>query len=71
MWVGRLAVGTTVELPDAPFVHLFVARGEARLDGRTLSVGDAVRLTGAGPLPVEATTGAELIVWESDQAARD
>ncbi len=65
MWVGRLAAGDAVHLPDEPRVHLFVARGAVTLDGvdGPLSEGDAVRLTGAGPLRVVAATGAEVVVW--------
>ncbi len=65
MWVGRLAAGDAVDLPDEPRVHLFMARGVVTLDGvdGPLSEGDAVRLTGAGPLRVVAATGAEVVVW--------
>ncbi len=41
---GRLRADDTVTVPDAPFVHVFVARGEADLEGAgTLGEGDAVR----------------------------
>ena len=73
MWVGRLAAGDTVAIPDAPFVHLFVARGaiDATLpQGDThLVEGDAVRYTAAGAAEITASTDAEVIVWESDAAA--
>ena len=73
MWVGRLAAGETVTIPDAPYVHLFVARGavDATLpQGDThLVEGDAVRYTATGAAGVTATTDAEIIVWESDAAA--
>jgi redox-sensitive bicupin YhaK (pirin superfamily) len=69
MWVGRLDEGETVAMPDAPFVHLFAARGGVEVAGRPLSAGDAVRLTDAGPLTATATEEAEVIVWESDQEA--
>src|SRR5882762_7674277 len=49
LWGGRLNPGQTVQVPEAAFVHLFVAKGNATLEGAgTLSAGDAVRLTGAG-----------------------
>lgn len=69
MHVGRLAPGTTVTLPDAPYVHTFVARGTATLDDHDLGPGDAARLTGAGPLDLTATDDTEVIVWASDALA--
>jgi hypothetical protein len=75
MWVARLVADSGDTLPDAPFVHLFVARGSVALHdgtdgGRPLVAGDAVRLTNAGALQVTATTDAEIIVWETDEQAR-
>jgi redox-sensitive bicupin YhaK (pirin superfamily) len=69
MWVARLAAGGSVAVPDAPFVHVFVARGEVELDGRRLSEGDAARLTGAGALDLTGLADSEVIVWESQQQA--
>ena len=66
MWVGRLGDGETVALPDAPYVHLFVARGSVSLGSDTLVEGDAARLTAAGAVDVTGIDGAEIIVWESD-----
>lgn len=64
LWAARLQPGDAVDLPDAPYVHLFVARGAVALEGAgALAEGDAVRLTGAGGTVV-ATTAAELLVWE-------
>ena len=65
MHAARLASGESVELPDAPFVHLFVARGAATLEGAgPLAAGDAVRLTAAGGRRLDATGPAEVLVWE-------
>jgi redox-sensitive bicupin YhaK (pirin superfamily) len=62
---ARLQPGEVVVLPDAPFVHLFVPRGEVELEGGGVLVeGDAARLTGAGGPKVTAKTGAEILVWE-------
>jgi redox-sensitive bicupin YhaK (pirin superfamily) len=69
MHVGRLSAGDTASLPDAPYVHVFVARGGLALGDRSLAAGDAARLTQAGALSVSATVDAEIIVWESDQVA--
>ena len=69
--VARLAPGGSVNLPDAPFVHLFVALGDVALVGAgTLGPGDAVRLTGAGGPTVTAASAAELLVWEMHAALR-
>ncbi|MEV0294245.1 pirin family protein [Nocardia sp. NPDC050710] len=54
-----------VDLPDAPYTHLFVARGEVEMEGvGTLYEGDAVRLTRTGGQRVEANGPAEIMVWE-------
>ena len=63
--VARLDPGRTVELPDAPFLHLFVARGSADLEGAgTLAEGDAVRFTATGGHRLTAVDPAEVLVWE-------
>lgn len=53
-------------LPDAPRLHLFVAAGRVRVAGRTLTGGDAARLTGQGGLEVEVPEDetAEVLVWD-------
>ena len=63
---GRLSAGETVTLPDAEFVHFFVARGTVDLEGAgSLATGDAVRLAGAGgPRLTAGPEGAEVLVWE-------
>ncbi len=69
MWVGRLAAGASATLPDAAYVHVYVARGSVTLGDRTLDTGDAARLHDAGGIAVTAGTDAEIIVWESDAVA--
>ncbi|HMK11013.1 MAG TPA: pirin family protein [Acidimicrobiales bacterium] len=67
LWAGRLTAGETITVPDAQWVHLFVARGNVTLEGAGLLVeGDAVRLTAAGELRLtaDAVDGAEVLVWE-------
>ena len=67
LWAGRLTPGEVVTVPDAKWVHLFVARGGVSLEGAGgLVEGDAVRLTGAGELTLtaDADTGAEVLVWQ-------
>jgi redox-sensitive bicupin YhaK (pirin superfamily) len=69
LWGGRLKAGQAVRVPDAPFVHLYLARGAAQLDGAgQLESGDAVRLTAAGNplLTADRTQGAEVLIWEMD-----
>lgn len=65
LYAARLAVGGTVTLPDAPAVHVFVARGGADLEGAgLLDEGDAVRLVAAGPRQLVARdAGVEVLVW--------
>lgn len=69
MWVGRLTDGETVEVPVAPFVHLYVARGSVVLDGTRLGEGDAARLTDAGGLGLRSTGDSEVIIWETHREA--
>jgi quercetin 2,3-dioxygenase len=62
---ARLRPTETVDLPDAKFLHLFVAGGEVTLEGSgILRDGDAVRFTAAGGRRVCAVGPAELLVWE-------
>jgi len=62
---ARLVSGQQVTLPDAPYVHLFVAAGSVSLEGAgELQEGDAVRLTAAGGRAVTAESAAEILVWE-------
>jgi quercetin 2,3-dioxygenase len=62
---ARMHSGDTIELPQAPYLHLFVPRGEVTLEGAgALHEGDAVRLTASGGQRVTATEPAEILVWE-------
>ena len=62
---ARLEPGRSVELPSAPYLHLFVPRGTVTLEGAgELSEGDAVRLTASGGQRVTATEPSEILVWE-------
>src|SRR5258707_913417 len=62
---ARLQPGDSVELPQAPYLHLFVPRGEVTLEGAgPLHEGDAVRFTASGGQRVTATEPAEILVWE-------
>jgi len=62
---SRLQAGDSIELPEAPYLHLFIARGDVTLEGAgSLREGDAVRFTASGGQRVTATTPAEILVWE-------
>jgi quercetin 2,3-dioxygenase len=62
---ARLQPGQSVELPEAPYLHLFVPRGAVVLEGAgTLLEGDAVRFTAAGGQRVTASEPAEILAWE-------
>ena len=62
---ARLQSGQSIELPEAPYLHLFVARGEVILeDAGPLLEGDAVRFTAAGGQRLTASKSAEILVWE-------
>jgi redox-sensitive bicupin YhaK (pirin superfamily) len=72
LWVARLAAGERVTLPDAPFNHVYVAKGEAALSsGDVLAKGDAARVTlGAGLTLTGGPAGAEVLIWEMDGQIR-
>ena len=62
---ARLQVDQSIELPQAPYLHLFVARGDVTLEGGgLLGEGDAVRLTASDGQRVTATQPSEILVWE-------
>lgn len=66
---ARLRSGDAVDLPPAPFVHLFVPRGRVALDGSgALGEGDAVRFTGCEGPRLTATEPSEILVWEMHAA---
>lgn len=66
---ARLQPGQTVQLPEAPYLHLFVPRGSVALEGAdALGTGDAVRFTATGGQKVTAAESAEILVWEMHAA---
>jgi len=63
--VARLQPGESVELPMAPWLHVYLARGAADLEGTgAILEGDAVRLTASGGQRITALDASELMVWE-------
>jgi redox-sensitive bicupin YhaK (pirin superfamily) len=69
--VARLRPGDEVNLPSAPYVHVFVARGTLTLDGDEVAEGDAVRVTASTGTRVAALEPAEILVWEMHAALGD
>ncbi len=65
LWGARLNAGDRIEVPEAQFGHIFVARGSAELESNgTLDTGDAVRLEDASGIELVAESdGAEILVW--------
>lgn len=65
LWGARLGAGESVDVPDAPRVHLFVAAGDGALEqAGALEEGAAARLFDAGARRFTAgPAGAELLVW--------
>ncbi len=70
LWGGQLKPGEVVKVPDTAFAHVYIAKGEAELEGAgTLRKGDAVRLTAAGsPTLTAGLEGAEVLIWEMASA---
>jgi hypothetical protein len=63
--VARLGPGENVTVPDAPFVHVYVTRGQLDLEaGGLLDAGDAARLTAAGGRRLGAVEASEVLIWE-------
>ncbi|KRF19314.1 hypothetical protein ASG90_20750 [Nocardioides sp. Soil797] len=65
LWSARLAAGDSVDVPDVPQAHLFVASGASEIEGSrsgVLAESDAARLTREGAR-VTATMPTELLLW--------
>ena len=63
--VARLSPGESVVLPDAPSLHVFVARGSVDLEvaGR-LDEGDAARFSEDGGVRLTGASESEVLVWQ-------
>ena len=66
LYAARLPAGAEVQLPTAPYVHLFVALGTITLEGAgDLKTSDAARLIASdGPRVTAGPDGAEILAWE-------
>ena len=71
--MGRLEPNSIHRLPDAPFVHLFVAEGKVRLEtGEVLGQGDSARIVDSGDMGlIVAPEGAHVLVWQMTAAPND
>jgi redox-sensitive bicupin YhaK (pirin superfamily) len=70
--VARLTPGQRIELPDAPYLHVFVACGRVDVEGAgPLAAGDAARFTAIGGQRVAALEPAEVLVWEMHSRVTD
>ena len=63
--VARMSPGQVLTVPEAPRVHVFVARGSVGLEGAgRLDEGDAARLTDESGRSLRAGAAAEVLVWQ-------
>lgn len=57
--------GAAITLPEAPYLHVFVTRGEVEMEGTgSVKSGDAVRMSFSGGQRLRARHSAEVLVWE-------
>lgn len=68
LYAARLVPEQPIQLPEAPYLHLFVTRGSIELEGTgALAEGDAVRFTDSGGQRISAVSvdsPTEVLVWE-------
>jgi redox-sensitive bicupin YhaK (pirin superfamily) len=63
LFVGELAAGSAVALPDAARLHLFVTDGALRVDDVLLRPADAARLTDEGGRLVTGHDACRFLLW--------
>jgi hypothetical protein len=68
---ARLPAGAGLTLPAAPYLHLYVARGQLSMGQAELAEGDAARLTRPTGMQVVALEPTEILVWEMHAALGD
>jgi quercetin 2,3-dioxygenase len=65
---ARLRRGDSLDLPAAPYLHLFVARGRLGIvaadSAAELAEGDAVRFSASDGVHLTAQNACEVLVWE-------
>jgi redox-sensitive bicupin YhaK (pirin superfamily) len=70
LWAACPRAGSGVEVPSAPFTHVFVASGSVELAGEQLGGGDAARLRDSTELELAAAVDSEVLIWTSDSEAQ-
>ena len=68
LFLGRLPAGSTVSLPVAAYLHVFLLSGVAGVrddagQAERLAAEDALRVTGSGPAWLTVEQDAEVLVW--------
>jgi quercetin 2,3-dioxygenase len=64
--VARTPTGRSATIPAAPLLHIYVARGRVTLVANApiaLAEGDAVRISDASPVRIDAVDDAEVLAW--------
>lgn len=70
LWAARLDSGTSISLPAARYLHVFIARGTVRVAGApALLAGDALRIFGSDGDRLEVIEPAELLIWQLQASA--
>ena len=68
LWGARIPSGKSIQLPDSPMAHLYVARGAVQIEeAGVLNKGDAARMTAAGSRRITAlpeNKDTEILLWE-------
>ena len=67
--VAAPTAGRRLRLPDAPRLHVFVARGAVMLGERRLGPADVARLVDEGGRDLTAETDSELLVWSFGESS--
>jgi len=70
LYAAKLDAGSSVDLPGAPYSHLFVISGVVRIGLGGLEAGDAARITGDG-VQLDCLDDAELLVWQMQRSTRE
>jgi redox-sensitive bicupin YhaK (pirin superfamily) len=64
LWITRLGPGVARLLPEDDHVHVYLASGEAEVEGmEPIVAGDSLRLSGGGALKVTGRSPAEILAW--------
>jgi redox-sensitive bicupin YhaK (pirin superfamily) len=64
LWATQLEAGVARLLPQDDHVHVYLARGEAEVEGvGPMTAGDSLRLTGGTALKITGRNGAEILAW--------